>query len=116
MAPAHAQRAWAGPSFAMPALTHGEGAAEVNSSAAPDQGVKRARFQLHVFPDSDSEAPCRAQGPAPATADAEGVAPENRPQVLVFRICHKDPASLKRPLAAVDNLRSGDVAVKDIFC
>ena len=49
----------------------------------------------------------QAPQPQPAGASDSDVAP-----IVLFRVVHKDLSSLKRPLAAVDNLRSGDLAIK----
>ena len=42
---------------------------------------------------------CQSQG----SADSD---------LVLFRVAHKDLSSMKRPLAAVDDLRSGDIAIK----
>lgn len=51
--------------------------------------------------------------PRPTSADGCGDDDRGRePQLCVFKLAHKNPSALKRPLSCVDSLQSDDVAIR----
>ena len=47
-----------------------------------------------------------------STPAAAGPGPGSAGDLVVFRVVHKELSSMKRPLASVDNLKHGDIAIK----
>eukprot|EP00438_Fugacium_kawagutii_P008671 Skav218414 [mRNA] locus=scaffold4660:6598:7062:- [translate_table: standard] len=49
----------------------------------------------------------------PPDAMSKPTKPSGASALCVFKLVHKNPAGLKRPLSAVDNLRSDDIAIRE---
>lgn len=69
---------------------------------------------LTMFVDSDDEQ--AGAGAGSGSGSGFATAPKrqavNSSALCVFKVAHKNPAGLKRPLASVDNLRFGDIAIQ----
>ena len=64
---------------------------------------------------SDAAGTAAAAAAADSVADGEtapGLRESSTTDIVLFKIAHREPSGLKRPLAAVDNVKFGDVAIQ----
>ena len=89
----------------------GSSANGARGSSCSSAGCDTSR-SLTKFVDSDEDVPGPGPRLAPPAAAAADRAAVSSSSLCVFKVAHKNPAGLKRPLASVDNLRSSDIAIQ----
>lgn len=64
-------------------------------------------------PSQPSSASASRDPSSSSNAMSKPTKPSGANALCVFKLVHKNPAGMKRPLSAVDNLRSDDIAIRE---
>ena len=82
-------------------------------TASADAGGPASQLRYCLEEDDDDfTSSGKGSGSGPAAAAASEKPSDCLQDMVVFRVAHKDISGLKRPLSSVDNVVSGDIAVK----